>query len=165
MNTEFSSPSQLINHYRTLRNKLTPPPRPLVPFERTRLSQVEVVAPVVIEISEPVEEPVVEVERDEMGNTPPVSSLINLIKTKQIPASEANCRRLIALMAEQDGLHYKDIIADDRRGHVKYIRFKLYFIFTQIFGFSMPKTGMFLKRDHTSVLHGARQYKKWNNIP
>mgnify|MGYP001766087188 CR=1 FL=1 len=147
---KFATPTELQQHYKAIRARLRsakpalailpPPPRPEVKPAPAKLTEVRSLWP------------------DEL---PSVQEFLRAVEIGALQKSTANAILLATVMEEQYGLERGKILGGDRRARCALHRQEWFYYVVNTFGFSLPKTGKLIGRDHTTVLYGLRRYEEY----
>ena len=69
--------------------------------------------------------------------------------------------RALHEVARKHGVHVRDIRSTNRTKYVVAARNELAHRLVRELGWSLPRTGEFIGRDHSTILHAVRQHEEW----
>jgi DnaA-like protein len=160
----MSYEGDLATHYNSIRQKLigSPPIDPIVPsFPRQPLASKNELQALLLRI-QALETRILELEASKIRGVNPENIIINYpLYTQATHGFLAEIFKLIR-NNEQNldpsaDLRPCTIFGPSRQKDVSHVRHIMYYLMSKMTDRSLPEIGRFLKRDHTSVLHGKRR--------
>jgi len=93
---------------------------------------------------------------EELMNAPKLPPLPGLDLQQN---GQARWMHVLRAVAKHHNLRPDDIIGKSRKKHIVSARFEVFYRLRFDLGYSYPKIGYLMKRDHSSVLHGVHKVK------